>query len=76
MEEREYNALWPYVARILREKLNYEKKFLSSFEKRLNSEDFFIKRQAEGNIPSCKTRIEELEKAIQHLKTFKKTKND
>ena len=62
----------PYVAKILREKLNYEQKFLAIFEKNLNSEDLLIKRQANGNIPSNKIRIDELENAIEFLKTYKK----
>lgn len=65
----------PYVAKILREKLIYEKKFLASFERNINSEDILVRRQAEGNIPSNKHRIEELKIAIEYLKTYKKQKN-
>lgn len=60
----------PYAAKILREKLIYEEKFLTSFERNINSEDILIKRQAEGSIPSNKHRIEELKNAIEYLKTY------
>ena len=65
----------PYVAKILREKLILEKKFLYTFERNINSEDFLIKRQAEGNISSNQSRIEELNNALEYLKTYKKQKN-
>jgi hypothetical protein len=64
----------PYVAKILREKLLKEEKSLETFEKNLNSEDYFIKRQAHGSIPSNKSRVEELKNALEFLKTYKKQK--
>lgn len=69
MEER--NTM-PYVSKILREQLLREEKFLIIFENNSNSTDLLTKRQADGNIPSNKSRIEELKNAIEHLKTFKK----
>lgn len=71
MEERDP---LPYVAKILKEKLHSEEKSLITFEANLNSEDFYIKRQAEGNVSSNKSRIEELKIAIDYLKTYKKEK--
>lgn len=69
MEERDP---LPYVAKILKEKLHSEEKSLIIFEANLNSEDFYTKRQAEGNVSSNKSRVEELKTALIFLKTYKK----
>ena len=71
MEERERD-LMPYVAKILRAKLHFEERGLKIFESRLTSNDPMIVRQAEGNIPSNKYRIMELQEAMNFLKTYKK----
>jgi len=71
----EYNPM-PYVAKILRENLAREDKFLAIFESNIDSADHLIKRQALGSIPSNKSRIEELKNALEFLKTYKKQKNE
>jgi hypothetical protein len=73
MEEKDN---MPYVAKILRERLALEEKNLAIFEQNIHSEDFLTKRQAKGSISSNKSRVEELKNAIEHLRTFKKQKNE
>jgi hypothetical protein len=70
MEDRE---LMPYVAKILRDKLFMEEAGLKTWERKLTSQDPMTVRQAEGNIPSNKHRIMELQEAMNFLKTYKKT---
>ncbi len=71
-EERGHYDPMPYVAKLLREKLLMEEKNLEFFEKNLSSQDPLVVRQANGSIPSNKNRVEELQNALEFLKTYKK----
>jgi len=62
----------PYVAKLLRERLLMEERNLEFFEKNLSSSDPMTVRQANGSIPSNKNRVEELQNALEFLKTYKK----
>ncbi len=58
---------FPYVIKLLNEKLKEEEKFLVRWKKNLEVGDAASKRQAEGNIPSNEHRIKELTEAINKL---------
>ena len=63
----------PFAHKVLADQLEKEEKNLSFFVGNLKSADPMTVKQAEGSIPSCTHRLNELKLSIEFLKTYKKT---
>lgn len=66
-EIRSKELKYPFVVRVLSEKLFQEEKGLVIWQERLVSMDVITVRQAQGNIPSAEHRIKELKEVLELL---------
>jgi hypothetical protein len=65
------SKIYPYTIKILTEKLSNEEKDLLFWEKTVkNNESESLVRQALGNIPNNKYRIDELKKVIELINSI------
>jgi hypothetical protein len=67
----EYDHM-PFVTKILKDQLVVEEESLKLFEYNSLSDDFHTKKQADGNLSSNRSRIQDIKNALEFLKTYKK----